>query len=78
MIRTLVKDLLYNSDNSNLDISRLCSFMIVIAYLGWSGMWAWQGHFKPVEFGGGWTAIAAGSAGWIYARQKMESDGKAS
>jgi len=73
-MRNLLKDLLYNKDNSALDISRLSSLLGVVTYLG-ASIWHVYANasFDPVAFGGGWTALCAGCAGWIYARQKFET-----
>lgn len=73
----LLKDLLYNKANENLDISRLSSFLGVLTYLG-ATIWhvAANETFDPVAFGGGWTALCAGCGGWIFARQKYEAEGK--
>jgi len=73
----LLKDLLYNKDNSALDISRLSSALGVLTYLGSTGWHTYaNASFDPVAFGTGWAAVCAGCAGWIYARQKFET-GKA-
>lgn len=67
------RDLLYTTDNSALDISRLCSLFGVLTYLGMTIWHVAQGRdFDFVGWGGGWTALCAGCAGWIYARQKWE------
>lgn len=74
-IKKLLKDLLYTQGNAALDIARLSSLVAVIAY--WTGVFVHMangGGFDPVEVGAGWTAIAAGGGGWIYARQKKEGE----
>lgn len=69
----MIKDLLYTTDNKSLDISRLCSLLGVLTYLGATAWHVAQGNdFDFVGWGGGWTALCAGCAGWIYARQKWE------
>lgn len=72
---TLFKDLLYNKDNQNLEISRLSSFLAVIAYLALSSvavyMELWE--FDPTQWGIGWAGVAGGSAAWIFARQRYEA-----
>jgi len=70
----LLKDLLYNRDNAHLDISRVSSLLAVLTYLAATIYHIYQGHpINFTEWGAGWTALAAGSAGWIYARQKFET-----
>lgn len=72
----LAKDLLYTADNGALDISRLCSLFGVLTYLGATIMHLIKvGEIDFVQWGGGWTALCAGCAGWIYARQKWEVEG---
>lgn len=71
----LIKDLLYNKDNENLDISRLSSLLGVLTYLAATIYHIYQNH--PLDFvawGGGWTALCAGCGGWIFARQKYEAE----
>lgn len=72
-MRQFIKDLLYNQDNKNLDIARLCSLIANLAYWGMIGYHIQKGHpLNPLEVGGGWAAIAGGAAAWIYARQVQE------
>ena len=70
----VIKDLLYTTDNENLDISRLCSLFGVLTYLAGTAytLITESGAFDYIAWGGGWTALCAGCAGWIYARQKWE------
>jgi hypothetical protein len=68
-----LKDLLYNKDNAALDISRACSLVTVLVFLGLA-IYSMD-KFEPVAFGGGAAALFAGCAGWIFARQKFESGG---
>lgn len=72
-MKKLLKDLLYNKGNTALDISRACSALGVLTFLG-ACIWhvIANREFDPVAFGGGWTALCAGCGGWIYARQKFE------
>lgn len=70
---SILKDLLYNKNNTNLDISRVCSLGSVVSF--WGGVFwllATKGEFDPVAVGGGCAAIFAGAAGWIHFRQKHE------
>ena len=72
----LLKDLLYTRNNTSLDISRLCSLLGVLTFLAASTWHVITNQtFDPVAFGGGWTALCAGCGGWIYARQKYETEG---
>lgn len=72
----MLKDLLYTTDNQALDISRLCSLLGVLTYLGATiFIFVTTREFDPVAWGGGWTALCAGCGGWIYARQKWEVEG---
>jgi len=70
---SILKDLFYNVDNQNLDISRLASGLSVLAY--WAGV-GWHTYtsadFDPLGVGGGCAALMAGCAGWIHFRQKHE------
>lgn len=69
----LIKDILYNKGNVNLDIARLSALFAVVGFLAMGGYEVYQsGAFDPVEYGGGWAALCGGSGGWIYARQKYE------
>ena len=70
---SIIKDLLYNKNNANLDIARLSSFVSVICFWG-CVFWflGLKGQFDPVAVGGGCAAIFASAAGWIYARQAKE------
>lgn len=77
MLKKLVKDLLYNQDNEHLDISRLSSLLGVLTYLGATFYHIFQGNALDfVAWGGGWTALCAGSGGWIFMRQKYEYERK--
>lgn len=70
----LAKDLLYNKDNENLDIARFCALIVNMGYLGLS-IYSYgylKAPFEPMSFGSGWATVAAGSAAWIFARQKWE------
>lgn len=70
----LVKDLLYDRGNQSLDIARLSALGSMVAF--WTGVFIllWQrGGFDPVAVGTGCAALMAGSAGWIFARQKHEA-----
>jgi len=72
-VKKLLKDLLYNRDNQHLDISRLSLLLAVLTFLGATIYHIYSGHaLNFTEWGAGWTALAAGSAGWIFARQKFE------
>ena len=69
----LIKDLLYNKENQNLDIARLCALLGVIGYVSMSGYSIYQGgFFEPTAWGTGWAALCGGNAAWIYARQQHE------
>lgn len=74
-MRKFLKDLLYNKGNENLDIARFCSLFANIAY--WIAaayvINKGTGTIGLVELGGGWAAVAAGSASWILARQIQEN-----
>lgn len=72
----LLKDLLYNHNNANLDIARLSAFLGVIGFLGATGYSLFLGgDFEPTAWGAGWAALCGGNAAWIYARQKHETTG---
>ena len=69
----LIKDLLYNRDNENLEIARLCSLVSVLCFWGGVFFSIYQGNsFEPLAVGGGIAAIFAGAAAWIHWRQKHE------
>ena len=71
----LIKDLLYNKNNKALDIARFSAFISVLSF--WGGVFYSiyaGGEFDPMNVGTGVAAIFAGSAGWIYYRQKQEAD----
>ncbi len=73
----LLKDLLYTRNNEALDISRFCSLLAVLTYLGCAlaKCVADPKAFDLVEFGTGFAAVAAGGGAWIYARQRYEQQG---
>ena len=66
----ILKDLFYTKDNQALDISRVCSALLVgvFLYLAIHN----RDKFDPVAYGTGGAAVFAGCAGWIFARQKYE------
>jgi uncharacterized membrane protein YjjB (DUF3815 family) len=69
----LLKDLLYNRDNVNLDIARLSAFLGVVGFLAATGYSLYLGgDFEPAVWGTGWAALCGGNAAWIYARQAQE------
>ena len=71
----ILKDLLYNGGNKSLDIARLSAFLSVLSF--WGGVFysIYQGgEFDPMNVGTGCAAIFAGAAGWIYYRQKHETN----
>lgn len=71
----LVKDLLYNRDNQNLDIARLSALLGVLGFLAATGYSLWLGGtFEPAVWGTGWAALCGGNAAWIYARQSQEKN----
>ena len=67
-----LKDLLYTKDNQALDISRACSLLVVLVFVGLAI--ANYDKFEPVAFGGGSAALFGGCAAWIFARQKYENE----
>lgn len=73
---TWLKDLLYARGNVALDIARLSSACAVVVFLSLSiADFVFNHRFNFAEFGTGWGLTAAGSAGWIFARQAKEGGG---
>lgn len=74
-MRKFLKDLLYNEDNKNLDISRFCALVANIAYWGVAAynIFESKASIDLLQLGTGWAAIAGGSAAWIFARQTQET-----
>ena len=71
---TIFKDLLYDKENNHLDISRVCSLFAVIGFLALSFYLTYTNNAPTLtEYGIGWGGVAAGSAGWIYMRQRIEN-----
>ena len=69
-----LKDLFYTRNNQALDIARSCALFSVISFWGSVFYSLFKGQeFDPLNVGTGIAAIFAGSAAWIYHRQKMES-----
>ena len=71
----ILKDLVYNKGNKSLDIARLSALLSVLSF--WGGVFysIYQGkEFDPMNVGTGCAAIFAGAAGWIYYRQKQETE----
>jgi len=69
----IIKDLLYSKDNGALEIARLSSFLAVLTFLGATVMFVYKGgDLDFTEWGAGWAAMTAGSAAWIFARQRYE------
>lgn len=77
-MRKFLKDLLYNEDNRNLDISRLCALVANLAYWVVVTYGIARSGNPPdlAQLGLGWAAIAGGSAAWIFARQSQEPSSK--
>lgn len=71
----ILKDLFYTRNNQALDIARFCSIMSVLSFWGSVFYSLYKGQsFDAIAVGTGIAAIFAGSAAWIYHRQKMETD----
>lgn len=71
----IVKDLLYSKNNQFLDIARLSAAISVLAFWGCVIFMAVdKGVFDPIAVGTGSAALMAGAGGWIYARQKKETE----
>jgi hypothetical protein len=64
-MKKLINDLLYQ--NGVLNIAMVSSLIANILYWIVAGYGVSQGGvINFLELGGGWAAIASGSAGWIY------------
>lgn len=71
----IIKDLLYNKGNVNLDIARVSAALSTLAFLGLAiAKFVLNKDIDLIEFGTAWGLICAGSGGFIYARQKYEGE----
>ena len=71
----LLKDLLYNKNNQALDIARLSAAVVTIFFVGLAtAKFVVHKDIDLIEFGTAWGLICAGSGGWIYARQRQETE----
>lgn len=72
----MLKDLLYNKGNKNLEIGRV--MFAVSVFLFWGAVFyaIYKGDpFDPLAVGGGVAAIFTGAAGVLFVRQKHEDGG---